>query len=120
MRALLAIVVLTGCGSVPTELHGTWSASGDLGGGHSWMKEYVVDADGFSMSGYPPISKKCDLELLSTEGSVHTFRATGCMESAPGPEVAIDDHDIRIEVAGDAITWDGEELHRQQQAGSAP
>jgi hypothetical protein len=113
MRVAIILTLLGGCASVPSEIQGTWSASGDLGDQHSWQKEYVIDGDGFEMSGYPPISEKCDLELLSTEGSVHTLRATDCVESGPGPEEPGEDHDVRVEVLEGAISWDGQRLQRQ-------
>jgi hypothetical protein len=108
--ALVALMAL-GCGSVPDAIRGEWTASGSLGDGiHGWNEDYTIDADGYVMSGYPPIHEECDLEHLSSEGNVHVLRATGCEMEAPGMDTRErPGHEITVEVLDDGLLGNGEE-----------
>lgn len=110
-------MLVAGCRTVPSELRGTWRASGTIGGGPddqpgmSWLKEITLQGSSYRLDGYPPLVETARVASVEREGAV--YRVALVERVFHGS--AADDVVLLITLATDGATFElqGERFYRQ-------
>ncbi len=83
--ALLAVglpLLLGACAAVPTELRGTWRASGPIGEAKEgepammWLQEVTLDGRRYELRGYPPLVATARIDRVERDGRTYRVALT--------------------------------------------
>lgn len=117
---VLLMLLVLGCGGgmradAPSELVGTWRATGGEEPGRGWMKEYELRADGtFVMTGYPPIRVTGRWSVPERDGARFRVVLSGQKMTVPPSDEASawNDQDDWAVLEGRTLEWQGSRFGR--------